>query len=231
MLKKIRNLITMPTVLVLMVATGTALPAAADHGNSDSTTATTTDTGGSDATSTSSDPSSTSKTDASSTSETEHGTETEALTEHDLNQKGNDMVRSLLAKHKNRQSDVARQRKCQAAKHGLETKLSNLQKNAAKHKALLDSTYGKVLTYQQQNNLNPANFDTLKAAADAAQAKAAASVSALDNLSVNLDCANTSVAANVASFKVAAQQAQSDLLAYRKAVVALIQTLQSAKQP
>lgn len=204
MIKNIRGLLIVPAVLVLVLA-AIAPPAAAHGGSND---------GDNDAAMTDSDASGSS----------------EPLTQDSLRHRTNEMMEGLMAKHKNRQSDVARQRKCQAAKHGMQTKLGNMQRNTAKHKALIDSIYGKVLAYQQRNNVNPANFDTLVSTANDAQAKAGQSVSVLNDLSVNLDCADNSVATNVASFKVAAQQTRSDLLTYRKSVIAVLQALQSAKQ-
>ena len=169
--------------------------------------------------------------DSSTTSDqsSSSSNETEKQAEDSYRQKADSIISEMLSNRNDHQSSAVRARKCQAAQHGLETKLVNMQKNAAKYQSLIDKIYSQALAYQQQNNLNPANFASLVSTANADQAKAAQSVGALSNLSANLDCSSSSVANNVETFKIAAQQARSDLFAYRKAVIAVLQALESAK--
>lgn len=243
-MKNFRSLLIVPAVLLLVSLA--AVPATADHG-SDSNTATTTSTsgssdsltsGGSDtsggssdtATGTSSDKNS--STGDNSTSASADGSsavsETEKqAAEDNFSKEGEARVSALLNDHAQQHSKNQRTKNCQAAKNGLQTKLTNLQKNAAAHKAFIDSVYSQALAYQQQNNLNPTGFSALVSAANAAQAKAAVSVAALNGLLVNLDCSSGSVAQNVATFQAAAQQARNDLLTYRNAVQAVLQALQT----
>lgn len=147
--------------------------------------------------------------------------ETEAETE------GQDFIDNLLKTHK-RHTEQERQKNCQAAQKGLETKLSNIQKNASKFQTLINEVYQKALDYQQANNLSPAGFDQLVSTANSAKDTASASVSALASLSVNLDCSSSSVAGNVATFRAAAQQARTDLVSYKTAVKAVLTALEGA---
>lgn len=140
---------------------------------------------------------------------------------------GRTLIGELEAKQ-HKHTDAERQKNCQAAEHGLSAKLANLQKNGAKFQAQIDSVYQKALTYQSTNNLNPTGIDQLEATANSAKITSAASVSALSNLSVNLDCTSSTVANNVATFRAAAKQARDDLNAYRKAVKAVLVSLKEA---
>lgn len=166
---------------------------------------------------------------AGSSESTGASNETESQVAGNFHQEGKQLVQGLVNAHAKTHSQSQRTKSCQAAKNGLETKLKNLQENASKSESVINSIYSKALTYQKQKNLNPSNFSSLISAANAAQAKAVVSVSALSGLSVNLDCGSATVAQNVATFKVAAQQVRSDLLTYRKDVVAVLQALEGAK--
>ncbi|HZP55831.1 MAG TPA: hypothetical protein VFB03_03630 [Candidatus Saccharimonadales bacterium] len=117
---------------------------------------------------------------------------------------------------------------CQAAKHGLETKLNQIQKNGSAFETKIDSFFQKGLDYQKNHNVSPANFDQLVSTANDAQAKAKASVDALKSLNVNIDCTTDTVAQNVATFRAATSQAKTDLLAYKAAVKAVLKSLISA---
>lgn len=122
-----------------------------------------------------------------------------------------------------------REKKCESHKQGLETKVSSLNTNAQRHLEHFNSAYAKALQYQKDNNLNPAGFADLVTAADAAKAKAAASVAALNDLKPTVDCNKDSTASDVAAFKTAAAQARTDLKAYQKAVKAVFLSLIQAQ--
>lgn len=137
---------------------------------------------------------------------------------------------SGMMKEHSRHSDADRQKNCQDAEHGLETKLQSLSTNATNFHTKIDTALANAIAYQKANNVVVTNFDALVAAAQAAQSTSAASVSALNGLSPNLDCAQATVATNVAQFKVAAKQARTDLIAYKNAVKAVLQALEAAKE-
>ncbi len=125
-------------------------------------------------------------------------------------------------------TNTDRTKVCAEHKQGLQTKLDNLVKNAQAYKARVDGIYQKALAYQTTNNLT---IDAaLVTAANTAQAQAAVSVQALNNLKPTVDCNNTSVATDVATFKAASVQARTDLQAYKTAVKNVLTALENAKQ-
>lgn len=134
-----------------------------------------------------------------------------------------------LKKTEKEHSEADRQKNCAAAEKGLETKLSNLSKNASAFHVRIDNVLAMAIAYQKDNNISVNNFDALVATAQAAQTKSASSISALNALNPNLNCADANVAQNVAEFKVAAAQARTDLKAYKQAVIAVLTALEAAK--
>lgn len=245
-MKNLRSLLIVPAALLLVFLA--VVPAAADHGSDSDQTSTTSSSGSGDSSASSSDvsandssggdhstaeaKSSTAEDNNSSSDSTDTSVpETEKQAAEDkFSKEAEDHINNLLQnQHAKKHSDSQRTKNCQKAQKGLQTKLQNLQKNAAAHKALIDKVYSEALAYQQQSSLNPAGFGDLVNAANAAQSKAALSVAALGGLSVNLDCSSGSVAQNVATFQAAAQQARNDLLAYRTAVHAVLQALENIK--
>lgn len=123
-----------------------------------------------------------------------------------------------------------RETKCESHKQGLETKVASLNTNAKKHLEHFNSAYAKALQFKQDNNLDPQGFADLTAAADAAKAKAQASVAALEELKPTVDCNKDSTASDVAAFKAAAAQAREDLKAYKTAVKAVFKSLIQAQE-
>lgn len=133
-------------------------------------------------------------------------------------------------KQENEQHKQERENKCESHKHGLETKVGNLNKNGQKHLDHFNKVYANALEFQQANNLNPAGFADLTDKADAAKAKAEASVAALSALKPTVDCQKDTVASDVAAFKAAASQARTDLQAYRSAIKDVLKALEAAKE-
>lgn len=161
--------------------------------------------------------------------EQEANTETENTQEDTLNTESNHEISNLLKSHE-KHSDNERQKKCQAAEHGLETKLKSLAKNATAFQNRIDKALNLAISFQKDHNVTVSNFDQLVTAAQTAQSQAATSVSVLNGLSPNLDCSQNTVATNVAKFKVAAKQARSDLLKYKESVKEVLQALDAAKE-
>jgi len=123
-----------------------------------------------------------------------------------------------------------REHTCDSRKQGLETKVGNLNKNGQKHLDHFNKVYANALEFQQANNLNPAGFSDLTAKADAAKAKAAASVAALNALKPTVDCKKDTVASDVSAFKTAAAQARTDLQAYKITIKDVLKALESAHE-
>lgn len=128
------------------------------------------------------------------------------------------------------QKKQEREHKCESHKHGLETKVGNLNKNGQKHLDHFNKVYANALEFQKTNNLNPAGFADLTAKADAAKAKAEASVATLNSLQPTVDCQKDTVATDVSAFKTAATQARSDLQAYKLAIKDVLKALETAKE-
>ena len=118
---------------------------------------------------------------------------------------------------------------CQSRKQGLATKFSRITANSQRIQTGIDSIYAKALAYRTAHNLQPAGFDDLVAAANAAQAASVDSIAALGTATPSVDCNSASVASDVAAFKAAAQNARDNLKTYRTAVKAVLQSLRTVK--
>lgn len=164
-----------------------------------------------------------SSTDTSTSSKGNHDDHAE------LHKKGDDMLADMRKQHKANKTDAQRQKFCQAHKQGLTQKFSSITANSQKIQTRIDGIYSKALAYQVANNLQPANFDTLVATADSAKAASSASITALQAVTPTIDCASTTTASDVATFKAAAQQARDNLKAYRSAVKAVVKALEIPK--
>lgn len=182
--------------------------------------------GSSDSSSSSSgDKGSGSSTDKNSTESSGSSDKTPQNTEHetevqieDANSKDGQQYVNGLTNGQNTHSASDRAKNCQAAQHGLETMLKNLQTNATNFDSRINTVYTQALAYQKSSGNTPTGFSTLVANATAAQLKAQAAVTALGSLSVNLNCSSSTVATNVAVFRAATAQARTYLVAYQTAV-------------
>lgn len=131
--------------------------------------------------------------------------------------------------NRSEKSEEDRQKTCEDRKEGMERKLGNLSANAEKYLSRVDTVFGKAQTFKANNSsVTVANYDALVAAAEAAQTKAAASVDALKDLAPTIDCTSNTVSNDVATFKVAAQQARTDLKAYKQSVKSLLKAIKGA---
>ena len=137
-------------------------------------------------------------------------------------------IKDLMKDH-SKHSDTERQKSCQTAKDGLETKFQSLSANATSFQTKIDTALANAIVYQKDNNVTVTNFAQLVIVAQTAQSKSAASVSVLNGLSPALDCTQSTVAANVAKFKVAAKQTKTNLSSYKEAVKAVLQALEASK--
>lgn len=150
--------------------------------------------------------------------------------ETDLHTKGMHKVAELRKQAKTEQSAEQRVKKCDTRKNGLQTRFTSIAANAQRYQDRIDATYAKALTYQKTLTDTPANFDTLVTAADSAKVASALSVSMLKNATPSIDCTKPDVATTVATFKAAADDARTNLKAYKAAVKAVIHSLLSAKE-
>jgi hypothetical protein len=214
-------------ILVLVMTFGlvftASAPIFAQNGSDDSSQTTTsdspTDNSGSD------------NSTSGSANSSNGGTEVEShlSSKAELHSQAQEILTELKDHHKGRSaSEVEHQ--CEAHKKGLETKFSHISTNAERIQDRISSIYDKAVAYKTDNNLSPAGWDTLVAAADAAKQVSADSITNLKAVTPSLDCNNTSVASDVATFKAAAKETRDNLKAYRNAVKAVIKSLLDTKK-
>lgn len=147
----------------------------------------------------------------------------------ELHNRGQQILAQLEQKHKGTDKTAAQKQKtCEAHKQGLTTKFTRIVTNDQRQQTKVTDILTKAENYQQAQNVQAANFDSLVAAAKSAQATSAASITNLQSVTPSLDCNSTSVASDVATFKAAAQQARQDLQSYRSALKAVLQSLEQA---
>jgi hypothetical protein len=173
--------------------------------------------------------------DASSSSDdSTSGGETEAEVEHharDLAEQFKLQGQAALTEKKaaiKEHTQEQRQKACEARKTSLQNRMSNAVRQAQNHKAVFDKIYTRVKDFHDDKNLNVADYDSLTAAADKAQADAEASITALQGLDVSVDCTSQTVASSVSTFQQAVKSTRDSLKTYRKSLVDLIKALKGA---
>jgi len=208
--------------MVLALTTLAVVPAVADHGSGDNTS------GGS---TTSSETEHNGTTVATTTStETETETETDSSNTTELHKKGLEMVSELQKEHKSNKTAAQKQQICEARKHGLETKFSRITTNATNLETKIGTFQDRAVTYQSDNKVTVADWDTLVQNATDAKTKVDASLTALKEVTPTVDCTSGTVASDIATFKTAAQTVRDDLKSYKTAVMKLFTALQNAKE-
>jgi hypothetical protein len=201
-------------ILFSGVALATA-PAYAEHGSSGS---------GSDDTTTV----------ATASDDSTTGTQTETEVENharDLTEQFRLQAQQKLAEKKaqvKEQTQEHRQQACEARKTNLTKRMSSAVAQAERHKAVFDKIYTRVQDFYTNKKLNVSDFDSMKAKVDSAQADAAASIQALQNTDVSVDCTSSTVANSVGAFQTAVGSTRDFLKAYRAALVELINSLKGA---
>ncbi|MDB5182030.1 MAG: hypothetical protein JWP13_793 [Candidatus Saccharibacteria bacterium] len=122
----------------------------------------------------------------------------------------------------------ARQKSCEARKDSLVKKGSNYSRSATRHLEVFNGIYTKVQAFQEEKNLNVANYDALKATADAKKVAADSAVKALSEFDVAIDCTADDPAAAVATLKTTVKNAKGALHEYRVAIKDLVAALRTA---
>ncbi|HSX36899.1 MAG TPA: hypothetical protein VLG13_02155 [Patescibacteria group bacterium] len=166
------------------------------------------------------------------TSGSSNTTETETADvnqETELHTKGASLVGEMQKANRSSKTAEQKTKACEAHKQGLTTKFAAISKNAAAFQTRIDDIFAKAQAFQTANNVTVPNWDTLVAAAAAAQTTSSTSIANLKAVTPTLDCNNVSVASDVATFKVAAQTTRDDLKAYKAAVKDVLQALRAAK--
>lgn len=126
------------------------------------------------------------------------------------------------------QTQEHRQQACEARKTSLTNRMSRAVNQAENHKAVFDKIYSRVQDFYTNKKLNVSDYDSLKAKVGAAQADAAASIQALQDTDVSVDCTSSTVADSVSAFQTAVGNTRDSLKSYRAALVDLINSLKGA---
>jgi hypothetical protein len=121
-----------------------------------------------------------------------------------------------------------RQNFCNMDKTGLTTKFNAIQTNAQRAEDKIGSVYTKAADFSNTHNLQPVDYAALTATVANDKTATDGAIAAL--VAPKIDCTSTTVATDVATFKVAADQARTDLDAYRKDVRTLIVAIKTALQ-
>ena len=156
--------------------------------------------------------------------EVEHAKEQE----NEAETENHDQAKKILEEAKKtgkEHSKEERLKNCTEKQQGLENKLSNIQKNSAKHLAKIDSVLLKI-TDAQATATTPVDAALVTAATNA-QVQATASVAALANLNAKIVCSKDTAASEISTFKAASTQAKTDLKAYRDAVKAILKAIET----
>lgn len=167
------------------------------------------------------------KTEAHEATETAKETHSESP---ELHQKGDDLVEKLRKERGIKaKTPEERQKQCEAHQARATANFSKMSTGAGTVLTRIDGIYAKALDYQTTNNLSPDGIDTLIATANSNKAAAASSVSTLRSTIPTIDCTSPNVASQMATYKLAAQDARDKLKAYRTSVRAVLQALQVPK--
>jgi hypothetical protein len=150
---------------------------------------------------------------------------------HDLTEQFRGMAQTEIAEKKTQvkeHTQQQRQQACEARQANLTKRMSNAVKHAQNHKAVFDKIYTRVKEFHDNKNLNAADYDVLASKVDAAQADAAANITALQSLDVSVDCTSQTAAQSVSAFQQAVKNTRDSLKTYRSAIVDLINSLKGA---
>jgi hypothetical protein len=126
------------------------------------------------------------------------------------------------------QTQEHRQQACEARKTSLTKRMSRAVTQAENHKAVFDKIYTRVQDFYTNKKLSVTDYDSLKAKVDTAQADAAASIQALKDTDISVDCTSSTVADSVSAFQTAVGSTRDSLKTYRAALVDLINSLKGA---
>ena len=158
--------------------------------------------------------------------EVRHAAEMENETETEVHDRGKKILDDAKKNGKEHTKEE-RLKNCTDRQKGLENKLTNIQKRSASHLAKIDAVLAKIEAAQASATTPLAGYDALLTTAKAAQVQATASVAALGNLSPKIDCTKDTAAAEIATFKAAADKAKY-LKAYRDAVKSILKAIETA---
>lgn len=162
--------------------------------------------------------------------ETENNQADDSDSKAELHKKGEGIVAEMRKKNDVKEkTDAERTKVCEAHKQGLQTKFTSIVTNSQRAQDRISGILDKAVAYQKTNNVTDVNIVSLATAAQTAKTASAASITVLESVNTTPDCNSASIATDVAAFKVGAQNARTNLKAYRSAVKALLQALEATK--
>lgn len=153
------------------------------------------------------------------------------LSPRDLTEQFRERAKVELEQHRSlrqQKTHLQRQKACLARKAALTKKMERSVSQATKHKQVFNDIYSKVKDFYIQKQLNVAAYSDLVSQANAASVNAQATIDALSDLNINLDCSSGTVVNDVAAFREAVKSTRDSLKTYRKAIVNLIESIKGA---
>lgn len=135
-----------------------------------------------------------------------------------------------LKKAGQQKTKAARETACTSHKTGAEQRIQSISKNTAGFQTKLNNIFEKAKAYKTEKDLRVANYDSLVAAVDAAQAASATSQATLNSLKPTIDCTKDTNAQDVAAFRTATQDARDKLKTYMQSLKELLKAISEAKQ-
>jgi chromosome segregation ATPase len=117
---------------------------------------------------------------------------------------------------------------CEKRQDKLQALLPKLSKGATTVKGRIDNKYEKVQAFYESKNLNLSNYDELVGAIETAKANSEASIAAVNDYSIEVDCTSDTLGSELDGYRSAVGAVKEDLKAYRDALVNLITALRGA---
>lgn len=148
-----------------------------------------------------------------------------------VNQLREDAKKDLEKKRDGRKEMAEEKRKlvCENRQKAIVNKLAAFNQAADKHLAKLNDVYTRIQAYKTAENLQPANYDDLVAAATAKQEAATAAVAALKEVAVGVDCSDPETVVKLSAVREAAKATRTALHDYRKALKDIVVALAQSK--
>jgi hypothetical protein len=122
-----------------------------------------------------------------------------------------------------------RQLVCENRQKAIQNKLAAFNDAADKHLSKFNSVYDKIQAYQEDENIQPADYDALVTAADAKKQAATDAVAALKEVAADVDCASPETVVKLGAVRDAAKETRTALHEYRMALKDLVVAIAQSK--
>lgn len=117
---------------------------------------------------------------------------------------------------------------CERRQEQLQRRIFQLASQSNRLLGVIDSTYERVDTFYETNQLTVQNYDVLSERVQAAQEEAYGAVESVASYEFDFDCEDTSAGDQTYAFRLSVGEARDSLKAYRAELVALISSMRSA---